>query len=128
MQVTHKGGLHPIESADGKVIYYAKTSDYPTDEWKVPVAGGDETRVLGPVNPHQLAIVADGIYFTEIVCACSRGNSLKFYSFATGTTEKVSDLKGFPQNGVSISPDRRYALMTLQDPDVCDLKLVENFR
>jgi len=128
--VTHNGGLIPLESADGKVIYYAKAAGE-AEVWKVPVSGGDETRVLGHVLGQDYAVVANGIYFIEIgtrVYVCSRGNSLKFFSFTTGLTEKVADVKLNPEGGLSISPDGRYALMTLVDPFVCDLKLVENFQ
>lgn len=80
----------------------------------------------------QFAVVANGIYFIEIgtrVDAGSRGNSLRFYNFAKGTTERVVDIKLEPTNGLSISPDGRYGLMTLVDPfHICDLKLVENFQ
>jgi serine/threonine protein kinase len=127
-QLTHKGGILPIESADGSLIYYAKGGEE-ADVWKMSVSGGDETKVLGPT--FAFAVVADGIYFIEIgarVYVGSRGNSLKFYRFATGSTEKVTDIKLNPNVGLSISPDRHYALMTLIDPEVCDLKLVENFR
>jgi dipeptidyl aminopeptidase/acylaminoacyl peptidase len=129
-QVTHNGGLIPFESADGKVIYYAKAPGE-TEVWKVPVLGGSETRVLGPVSIFEFAIVANGVYFIEIgtrVYVGSRGNSLKFFNFTTGLTEKVADVKLNPDGGLSISPDGRYALMTLIDPFVCDLKLVENFQ
>ena len=128
--MTHNGGLIPFESADGKVIYYAKAPGE-TEVWKVPVLGGSETRVLGPVSIFEFAIVANGVYFIEIgtrVYVGSRGNSLKFFNFTTGLTEKVADVKLNPDGGLSISPDGRYALMTLIDPFVCDLKLVENFR
>jgi eukaryotic-like serine/threonine-protein kinase len=129
-QVTHNGGLIPFESADGKVIYYAKAPGE-TEVWKVPVSGGDETRVLGPISFFHFAVVADGIYFIEIgtqVYVGSRGSSLNFYNFAKGTTERVVNIKINAETGLSISPDGRYALMTLVDPEVCDLMLVENFR
>jgi len=128
-QVTHNGGLIPIESTDGKVIYYARRPGE-TEVWKVPVSGGDETRVLGPASIFEFAVVANGIYFIEIgtsVYVGSRGNSLKFFSFTTGLTEKVADVQLNPNGGLSISPDGRYALMTLTDPFICDLTLVENF-
>jgi len=127
-QLTHKGGTRPLESADGNLIYYSNGTAE-ADVWKMYLSGGDETRVLGPT--YAFAVVAEGIYFIEIgarVYVGSRGNSLKFYRFATGSTEKVADIKLNPNVYLSISPDRRYALMTLIDPFVCDLKLVENFR
>ena len=133
VQVTQNGGVVPIESPDGKIIYYAKAIGE-TDVWKVPVAGGDETRVFGPVWFAWFAVVADGIYLIDNdpnglpYAASSRNNSLKFYRFARGTTEKVGDIKLNPSGGLSVSPDGRYALMALGDPEVCDLKLVENFR
>ncbi|HJY28468.1 MAG TPA: protein kinase [Pyrinomonadaceae bacterium] len=128
-QVTHNGGAMPIESSDGKAIYYAKAPGE-TEVWKVPVSGGDETRVFGPVVSIHFAVAVDGIYFIEIgtpVYAGSRGNSLKFYPFATGVAEKVADITLDPAT-LSVSPDGRHILMTLIDPFVCDLKLVENFQ
>jgi Tol biopolymer transport system component len=130
-QITHEGGIMPFESVDGEVIYYLKQiSETMFEVWKVPVSGGDETRVDGPVDAFQFAVVVDGIYFGQAgtrVFVGSRGNSLKFFSFARGTTEKVCDIKYSLENGLSVSPDGRYALMTLIDPEVCDLMLVENF-
>jgi eukaryotic-like serine/threonine-protein kinase len=131
VQVTHNGGVEPIESADGKLIYYAKAVGE-TEVWKVPVSGGDETRVFGPVWFSWFAVVADGIYFIDsrgqAYAASSRENSLKFYRFATAATEKIADIRLNPGDGLSVSPDGRYALMPLGDPEVCDLNLVENFR
>jgi Tol biopolymer transport system component/DNA-binding winged helix-turn-helix (wHTH) protein len=131
VQVTHNGGVEPIESPDGKIIYYAKAVGE-TDVWQVPVLGGDETRVFGPVWFAWFAVVADGIYFIDnsgqAYAASSRNNSLRFYRFATATAEKVGDIKLNPSGGLSFSPDGRHALMALGDPEVCDLRLVENFR
>jgi dipeptidyl aminopeptidase/acylaminoacyl peptidase len=130
-QVTHEGGMMPFESVDGKVIYYWKqTRDIVTEVWKVPVSGGVETRVDGIVDAFQFAVAGKGIYFAQVdprIYAGSRGNCLKFFSFARGTAEKVFDIKYNLDNGLSVSPDGRYALLTLVDPTVCDLMLVENF-
>jgi len=67
--------------------YYAKTLGE-TEVWKVPVAGGDETKVLGPVVSDEFAVVANGIYFIESGSreyVGSEKKSLKFFSFTTGT-------------------------------------------
>lgn len=117
-----------MESLDGKVIYYQKTPG-DSDVWKVPVAGGEETRVLGPVGGFQFAVVVEGIYFIEPGPPGSvGGNSLTFFSFANGTKEKVFDTKYGPVIGLSISPDGRYVLFTQDYPFFLDLMLVENFR
>ena len=81
--------------------------------------------------PAEFAITAEGIYFIEIGTSLyvgTTGNSLKFFSFAKGTTEKVADVKLNPLTGLSVSPDGRYVLFSQIDPFVSDLMLVENSR
>jgi len=130
MQMTQKGGVIPFESPDGKEVYYGKAFGV-SDVWKVPVAGGEETRVLGPADSFNFAVVAGGIYFIEPV---PPGNaegikgSLKFFSFAKGTAGKIFGIKDLPDMGLSVSPDGRYVLFSQFEPFVCDLMLVENFR
>ena len=129
VQVTRQGGeFFPLESVDGRVLYYYKDHGI----WKVPVTGGEETRVVGANGGNETyAVTSAGIYFIEIgtrLYAGSRGSSLKFFSFAKGTIEKVADIKLQPGTGLSISPDGRYAVFEQVDPFVCDLMLVENFR
>ena len=137
MQVTRNGGSWPQVSPDSKEVYYLAPDG--VDVWKVASGGGQETRVLGPVwarkgrgsSRVKFAVVAEGIYFIETgpgFYKSSSGNSLKFFSFAKGTSKKVSDVKLQPSNGLSVSPDGRYVLAALIDPFVCDLMLVENFR
>lgn len=131
VQVTHEGGAIPFESLDGKKVYYQKKMGA-SDVWQVPVVGGEETRVLGPAGQLQFAVVADGIYFIEPgpggYAGWIKGNSLKSFSFAKGTAEKVFDIKYLPQVGLSLSPDGRYVLLSQVDPFGGDLMLVENFR
>jgi Tol biopolymer transport system component/serine/threonine protein kinase len=127
MQVTRNGGSWPLVSPDSKEVYYLGPDG--VDVWKVAGGGGQETRVLGPV--WEFAVAAEAIYFIETGTGFykgSTGTSLKFFSFAKGTTKKVSYVKLQPSNGLSISPDGRYVLAALIDPFVCDLMLVENFR
>ncbi|HZI87527.1 MAG TPA: protein kinase [Pyrinomonadaceae bacterium] len=134
MQVTRKGGWRPMESPDGKMVYYLVPDPpdvYSPDVWKVPATGGEETRVLGPIGALAFALGAEGIYFVKIgtrVGVGSTGNSLNFFSLTNGTTKKVADVELNPQVGLSLSPDGRYVLFAQIDPFVSDLMLVENFR
>lgn len=57
IQLTFGGGEQPLESADDTVVYYVKQLGETKNEvWKVPVSGGDEERVLGPVNAFHYSI------------------------------------------------------------------------
>jgi hypothetical protein len=128
VQVTRQGvGSNPFESVDGNTVYFYKDQGV----WKVPVTGGEETRVIGPIAGNgTFAVTSEGIYFIEIgshLYVGSRGNSLKFFSFAKGSTERVADVKLNPQSGLSISPDGRFAVFDQLDPFLSDLMLVENF-
>ena len=129
VQVTRQGAeFFPLESVDGRVVYYCKDQAV----WKVPATGGEETKVIGAnAGNGTFAVTAAGIYFIEIgirLYIGSRGSSLKFFSFAKGTIEKVADVKLNPGTGLSVSPNGRYAVFEQVDPFVCDLMLVENFR
>ena len=127
MQVTRNGGSWPQVSPDSKEVYYLAPDAH--DIWKVAGGGGQETRVLGTI--WAWAVSSEGIYFSEIgtrLYLFSTGNSLKFFSFAKGTAEKVADIKLKVGQGLSASADGRYVLAALIDPFVCDLMLVENFR
>ena len=44
IQMTNQGGFDPIESIDGKTVYY--TRFYEPGIWKIPVGGGPETLVI----------------------------------------------------------------------------------
>ena len=53
------------ESLDGRFLYYAKAPVSPTAIWRVPVAGGEETRVTdGLTYTLNFAVADRGLYFT----------------------------------------------------------------
>jgi len=130
VQVTRtKGGRESFESPDGKLVYYAK-SDMP-GIFKVPVEGGEETRVLDPGGQGVWALTGQGICFFDF--NDQTGFALAFYNFATG---KTTLLRQFPKDtridqgstALSVSPDGRWILYTQRDQSSSDLMLVENFR
>jgi Tol biopolymer transport system component/DNA-binding winged helix-turn-helix (wHTH) protein len=131
-QITHKGGFAALPSPDGKFLYYAKGRDLP-GLWRVPVEGGEETKVLDgpPVGGWgYFAVVADGIYYPDVSVPGKGG--LYFYSFATQTSSLAMPVDNErPCNGapsLGISPDGRQMLVCLQDQALVYIMLVENFR
>jgi Tol biopolymer transport system component len=121
VQVTHGGGSWPIESPDGKHLYFRRESEI----WRLPVNGGAEIRVLGPMNVSSWMPGRTGIYFIE------RAGRIAFHVFATGRTSPVIPLRqeamvGLP--GLTLSPDGRSLLYGQKDRAWSDIMLVENFQ
>lgn len=99
--------------------------------WKVPVGGGEETRVLDRSGVGGWALYNNGICFFDLNTAA--GPVLEVYSFAT---QKTTLLRQFskdtkidsPSTALSVSPDGRWILHTQLDQAGSDLMLVENFQ
>jgi Tol biopolymer transport system component len=135
-QITRQGGFGPIESRDGKFLYYAKRYRAGASGlgaggagglWRVPSAGGDEIEILPDLRVWSSFDVApDGIYYIPIG---GPGNyTIRFLDLASGKTRQVASLPKPPWGGVSLSPDGRHLLYSQVDQTGADLMLVENFR
>jgi Tol biopolymer transport system component len=126
IQVTRDGGFAPLESAAGKFLYYTN-SLFATSLWKVPVEGGQATKVLDGLSTfHDLAIVATGVYFVPKAA----GSTVQFFSFATNKISSVATLDkplDIGEAGLAVSPDNREILYTQFDQAGSELMLVENF-
>jgi Tol biopolymer transport system component/serine/threonine protein kinase len=134
VQVTRDGGFAPRESPDGKFLYYTKALTR-TSLWKVPMEGGQATKVLDDLSAYiNLAIVAGGVYFVPVRDATRRaaGSSIQFLDFGTGQIRLVADVEkpvnlGSGPGGLAVSPDGRWILFTHFDQAGSELMLVENF-
>ena len=61
--MTKDGGYAPLESPDGKFLYYTKAL-FSTSLWKIPIEGGEASKVLEGLSYYpNVAIVGSGIYF-----------------------------------------------------------------
>jgi len=131
VQLTHQGGFAPESSRDGKFIYYAKGRDLP-GIWRVPVDGGEEVKILdGPpaTGWAYFTVSEKGLYYGDAKSQTEIG--IYFYDFETRKSSVVRLLTPFASPGapgLSISPDRRYALYTALDQPSVNIMLVENFR
>lgn len=130
-QVTRNGGLNALESVDGKLIYYSRSSTRP-GIWKAPVDGGQEELVIddagGAVGGH-FDVLRDGICFVPE--KVSSRPSILFFDFSTRLTRVIATLeKPVLRNipGLAVSPDERWITYTQADSVSSDLVLVENLR
>jgi Tol biopolymer transport system component len=128
VQITHNGGHAPLESPDGKVLYYAKSTPRGLAVWRVPVDGGEEVEVLAGISDWSNYLPVDkGIYFTPFTQSVV-GTTIQFLSFADGKIKTITPLAKPVFLGLTISPDGRSLLYTQLDQINFDLMLVENFR
>jgi Tol biopolymer transport system component len=124
-QVTNNGGFTAAPSPDGSWLYYAGSSPLGAPLWRVRPAGGDPARVLDSIGWWNLAVLDEGIYFTDL----ERGESrLRFFDFQTRTPVTVSGALGNIQGGITATRDGKTILFNRTDSAVDDLVLVEGFR
>ncbi len=115
-----------MESPDGTSVYYAKSMGQ-TSLWRALAQGGNETQTIGTINWQQFDVFDDGVYFIS-TSGPEHGSVIEFYSFMTLATRSMARIQGPFSFGLSVSPDRRSALITKVDDRGSDLMLVENFR
>jgi len=114
-------------TVDGAFLYYTKSLER-GKLWRLPLRGGEEKQVLDDIEGITFAVLDKGIYFRRFQGA--GGNcTLRFLSFKTGTIKIIASMPHLIDQGLSVSPDGRYALYTQEDQmPGSDLMLVENFR
>src|SRR5207344_1657330 len=118
VQVTKNGGFAAMESADGRFLFYTNSKDQAPMKgvdlrhsmalWKIPVSGGEESRVLPSVAVRAFAPVNNGIYFIPQPGADGK-YFIQFLNFATGKIKMVASIPR-PPLGFSVSPDEHSIL------------------
>jgi Tol biopolymer transport system component/DNA-binding winged helix-turn-helix (wHTH) protein len=125
-QVTTGGGMRPIESVDGKTIYYISDTDGAIRQKSI--TDGIERQVAAPVcREGGFAVTADGLVYP----APTHGVNCEFRLLtpATGLSRPIVQTAGWTLGMVaSVSPDGRHFLFEEAERPGMDLMLVENFR
>ena len=126
-RVTHEGADSFRVSPDGEFIYFAKGAG-PSEIWRVGVNGKYPVRLIEKVSTSaNFAVTREGVYFIPVAEEIG-GAKLMFLNPSTRSRRVFASLEGQPLWGLTISPDRRYALHTGVSEAEGDLMLVENFR
>jgi len=126
VQVTQQGGVYPLESPDGKTLYYIRSGEL----CQVSAEGGTEHCLGLKVIQDDFDVVSDGLYYIAQTHGNRyRGGELRFYDFAT-RRERLIQALGNAQFlfGLSVSPDRKTFLFCGEKDTTNDLMLVEDFR
>lgn len=127
-QLTRHGGISPVESIDGRYLYYSKYEQ--SGIWRMPLdGGGDESEVLSEIDSGSWpdwALSPEGIYFVKF--GKFPHAELAFHDFASGKTHVLWPLERKVGWGLSLSADRK-SLVYIQDQFAeSNLMLVRNFR
>jgi Tol biopolymer transport system component/DNA-binding winged helix-turn-helix (wHTH) protein len=128
VRVTRNGGVYGVESDDGRFLYYSKYEE--PGIWRMPVAGGEEVRVLDQPagdNWYNWALTRNGIYFLNRE---PLNGEIKFFEFATGRTIPIFGLEKPASffGGLALSPDGNSILYGQEDFSDSYIMLVKNFR
>lgn len=128
VQVTQHGGREAVESGDGKYVYYNKGLGIP-GIWRIPVAGGEEVRVLDEALQGFWVLLDRGIYFVN--SNTTPHPTIEFFNFATRQTTQIATVEKelrLVAPSLAVSPDGQWILYAQVDSVESDIMLVENFR
>jgi Tol biopolymer transport system component len=126
-RLTRNGGISPVESLDGRYLYYSKYEQ--GGVWRMPMQGGEETEVLNDVEGGgwpNWAISPNGIYFLKF--GKFPRTSIEFYEFAAGKTLPVWTLEKHPGWGLSMSQDGKSIIYIQNEFAESNIMLVKNFQ
>jgi eukaryotic-like serine/threonine-protein kinase len=126
IKLTSVGGRHPIESLDGKTVYFTSLRRE-QGVWKVPVEGGAAAQVTGALSGlFAFDVGAQGIFYAPATEAGQK-NSIRFLSFATGQSRTVVVSERPIDDDLAISPDQRFLAFVQYNQSDNDLMLIGNF-
>ncbi len=139
LQVTRHGGSVPMESPDGKFLYYGKDLNC-VSLWRTPVTGQDEEHVLDIRSGWSIyTLVGNEIYY--IAGTFNQGQETpeaNIESFRPGTSARkhIATIETPVPYGrseasrvaLTVSPDGRFLFYTRQERQTSELMLVENFK
>jgi len=127
IKLTKNGGISPVESPDGRFLYYSKYEE--GGVWRMPLQGGPETEVLNEVEGGgwpDWALSSDGIYFLRY--DKFPHVSIQFFEFATHKTTPIWSLGKEPGWGLSMSRDSKSIVYVQKEFAESNIMLVKNFR
>ena len=134
-QVTRNGAESPTISPDGQWLYFVRREG--DTLWRVPIAGGAETRLVDGLYRYNYAVTNTDVYYVVRPPGQSQGIAEMLVSAGSRVrhldlaTKRVTDLLTMDASadlGMAVSPDGKYLLFTKIDYLGADLMLVENFR
>ena len=127
-QLTKQGGIAPVESFDGRYLYYSKYEQ--RGIWRMPLTdSGVESKVLSDLDPGgwpNWALSPEGIYFLRF--GSIPQGELAFLDFAENKVHAVWPFEKETGWGLSLSTDGKSLVYVQNQFAESNLMLVRNFR
>jgi serine/threonine protein kinase/Tol biopolymer transport system component len=127
IRVTTNGGIYGVESADRRFLYFSKW-EVP-GIWRMPLAGGDERRILeesGDGDWYNWALGRNGIYLLNR--SAQPKEAIEYFELATGKRSTILFPDRRVDYGVAVAPDERSIMYAQNDLYQSSLILMKNFR
>lgn len=132
-QVTRNGGAEAFESLDGNYLFFTKYNGLPwtfalSSVWRMPVGGGQETRVIEKTSVGYWGLTTEGISFLN-----AEGDlpfAFEFLNFKSRTKRVFALLDREPlwnSPSFAVSPDGKAILYARRPSEERDVMLLENF-
>jgi Tol biopolymer transport system component len=125
-QLTHDGGAFPLESHDGKEIFYMKLTS-PRSVWRRPLEGGIESLLFeAPIRQRGFTLWEDQILYLR---QDPQRAWVEAYNVETGEITTLADLGAGTRLGGygrhTVSPDGRSIVYTREDGGGSDILMVD---
>jgi eukaryotic-like serine/threonine-protein kinase len=131
-RVTTAGGFSCQVSPDGKYLYYLQNREA-GQLWRKELPAGKEEPVLPDFKNRNFRVLTDGIYLLDIGAASAlfpntHSGAAMFYRFSTRKVEKLGFITPKPvtNNGIDLSPDRKWVYFPMADAQATDMQVAEN--
>lgn len=130
-QVTRGGGISGMESADGRLLYYARPDE--AGLWRMSLNGGElpgESRKILEDLPRQgdwgnWSLAEGGVALARRE---EEGPLIVFYDFSEEHLVPIARVPNIAVPSLAVSPDGRSFLYSRVEQRVSDLMLLENYR
>jgi serine/threonine protein kinase len=123
--ITNHGGGAPLESADGRFLFYTKPIP---GLWRMPLSGGEEQQVFSDaVAESAYAPGRTGVYFIRQESTGGK-QSLVFFRFSDQQMITLAEIPRPVDLGLAVSHDERTILYAQIDHVSSELMLVDKFR
>jgi len=126
-QLTHEGGEHPLESLDGRTLYFLRTGLSSGQLMARSTAAGEERTVLPCVFGFGYAVAPHGLLHVACGDLGPAKHALLYWDVATGKDRTVATLEGDYLQGLSAFPDGQ-SIVYSRGTASSDLMMIENFR